>query len=111
MRMSKLFFQTLREVPADAEIISHQLMLRAGLMRQLAAGLFDFMPIGMRIKRKIEEIFRQEMDAHLITFDSLLEVYLFLYPLKRLPILCFEYLNSLFFLQPLSKIEKALQEQ
>ncbi|MEZ4659878.1 MAG: aminoacyl--tRNA ligase-related protein [Caldilineaceae bacterium] len=63
MRMSKLFFQTLREVPADAEIISHQLMLRAGLMRQLAAGLFDFMPIGMRIKRKIEEIFREEMDA------------------------------------------------
>ena len=63
MRMSKLFFQTLREVPADAEIVSHQLMLRAGLMRQLAAGLFDFMPSGMRIKRKIEQIFREEMDA------------------------------------------------
>ncbi|MCB9147635.1 MAG: proline--tRNA ligase [Caldilineaceae bacterium] len=61
--MSKLFFQTLREVPADAEIVSHQLMLRAGLMRQLAAGLFDFMPSGMRIKRKIEQIFREEMDA------------------------------------------------
>ena len=63
MRMSNLFFQTLREVPADAEIISHQLMLPAGLMRQLAAGLFDFMPIGMRIKHKIEQIFREEMDA------------------------------------------------
>ncbi len=63
MRMSKLFFQTLREVPADAEVVSHQLMLRAGMMRQLAAGLFDFMPLGMRVKRKIEEIIRQEMNA------------------------------------------------
>ena len=63
MRMSKLFFQTLREVPADAEVVSHQLMLRAGMMRQLAAGLFDFMPLGMRVKKKIEEIIRQEIDA------------------------------------------------
>ncbi|MFN8495192.1 MAG: proline--tRNA ligase [Caldilineaceae bacterium] len=63
MRMSKLFFQTLREVPADAEIISHQLMLRAGLVRQVAAGIFDYLPLGLRIKRKIEDIFREEMDA------------------------------------------------
>lgn len=63
MRMSKLFFQTLREVPADAEIVSHQLMLRAGLVRQVAAGIFDYLPLGLRIKRKIEDIFREEMDA------------------------------------------------
>jgi len=63
MRMSKLFFQTLREVPADAEIVSHQLMLRAGLVRQVAAGIFDYLPLGLRVKRKIEQIFREEMDA------------------------------------------------
>ena len=45
MRMSKLFFQTLREVPADAEIVSHQLMLRAGLVRQVAAGIFDYLSL------------------------------------------------------------------
>ncbi|MDQ3248293.1 MAG: proline--tRNA ligase, partial [Chloroflexota bacterium] len=63
MRMSKLFFQTLREVPADAEVTSHQLMLRAGLVRQVAAGLFDYLPLGRRIKQKIEDIFRLEMNA------------------------------------------------
>jgi len=63
MRMSKLFFQTLREVPADAEVISHQLMLRAGLMCQLAAGIFDYMPLAKRVKNKIEQIMREEMDA------------------------------------------------
>ncbi len=63
MRMSKLFFQTLREVPADAEVRSHQLMLRAGLVRQVAAGIFDFLPLGLRTKNKIEQILREEMDA------------------------------------------------
>lgn len=63
MRMSKLFFQTLREVPADADVRSHQLMLRAGLIRQVAAGIFDYMPLGMRVKHKIENIMREEMDA------------------------------------------------
>ena len=63
MRMSKLFFQTLREVPADAEITSHRLMLRAGLVHQVAAGLFDYMPLGKRVKNKIETIIREEMDA------------------------------------------------
>ena len=63
MRMSKLFFQTLREVPADAEVVSHQLMLRAGLVRQVAAGIFDYLPLGRRVKQKIEDIFRAEMDA------------------------------------------------
>ncbi len=63
MRMSKLFFQTLREVPADAEIVSHQLMLRTGMIRQIAAGIFDYLPLGLRVKRKIEAIFRDEMNA------------------------------------------------
>ncbi len=63
MRISKLFFQTLREVPADAEVVSHQLMLRAGLVRQVAAGIFDYLPLGRRVKQKIEDIFRAEMDV------------------------------------------------
>jgi prolyl-tRNA synthetase len=63
MRMSKLFFQTLREVPADAEVRSHQLMLRAGLVRQVASGIFDYLPLGLRTKQKIEQILRKEMEA------------------------------------------------
>ena len=63
MRMSQLFFQTLREAPADAEIISHQLMVRASLIYPVAAGIFDFLPLGLRIKHKIEQIMREEMDA------------------------------------------------
>ena len=62
MKMSKLFSQTLREAPADAEIISHQLMLRAGLIRQLGAGIYTLMPLGKRTVDKIEAIIRQEMD-------------------------------------------------
>ncbi|HQY92036.1 proline--tRNA ligase [Caldilinea sp.] len=63
MRVSKLFFQTFREAPADADIVSHQLMLRAGLIHQIAAGIFDFLPMALRTKHKIEDIFREEMDA------------------------------------------------
>ena len=63
MRMSKLFFQTLREAPADADVRSHQLMLRAALVRQVAAGIFEYMPLGLRVKKKIEAIMRDEMDA------------------------------------------------
>ncbi|MFN3332543.1 MAG: proline--tRNA ligase [Caldilinea sp.] len=63
MRVSKLFFQTLREVPADADVVSHQLMLRAGMIHQIAAGIFDFLPLALRTKYKIEDIFREEMDA------------------------------------------------
>ncbi len=63
MRMSKLFFQTLREAPADAEIASHQLMLRAALVHPIAAGIFDYLPLGHRVKHKIEQIMREEMDA------------------------------------------------
>lgn len=63
MRMSKLFFQTLREAPADADVRSHQLMLRAGLVRQVGTGIFEYLPLGLRVKKKIEAIMREEMDA------------------------------------------------
>ncbi|MBD3265217.1 proline--tRNA ligase [bacterium] len=63
MRQSKGFFPTLREVPKEAEAISHILMLRAGLVRQLAAGLYIYLPLGWRSLRKIEQIMREEMDA------------------------------------------------
>lgn len=63
MRMSKLFGRTLREVPAEADLISHQLSLRAGLIRPLAAGIYSYLPLGWRVLRKIERIMREEMDA------------------------------------------------
>ncbi len=62
MRYSQLLTQTLREVPADAEAISHQLALRAGLIRSLASGIFSFLPLGLRVKRNIEQILREEME-------------------------------------------------
>lgn len=63
MRTSQLQLSTTKESPADAEVISHQLMLRAGMIRRLAAGLYTWMPIGLRVLRKIETIIREEMDA------------------------------------------------
>ncbi|MFT5501069.1 MAG: prolyl-tRNA synthetase [Woeseiaceae bacterium] len=62
MRFSKFGLTTLKEVPAEAEVISHQLMLRAGLIRRLASGLFTWMPLGLRVLRKVERIVREEMD-------------------------------------------------
>lgn len=62
MRMSKLLMPTLREVPAEAEITSHKLMLRAGMIRKLAAGIYSYLPLGLRIEKKIEQIVREEMD-------------------------------------------------
>ncbi len=62
MRVSQFFLSTLRESPADAEVISHQLMLRAGMIRRLAAGLYTWMPIGLRTLRKVENIIREEMN-------------------------------------------------
>ena len=62
MRMSKLFLSTLREVPAEAETISHQLMLRAGIIRKLAAGVYSYLPLGHRVLKKVENIVRTEMD-------------------------------------------------
>ncbi len=62
MRYSDFAFNTLKEVPSEAEIVSHQLMLRAGLIKRLASGLFTWMPIGVRVLRRVEAIVREEMD-------------------------------------------------
>jgi prolyl-tRNA synthetase len=62
MRTSNFPLQTLKEVPADAEIASHRLMMRAGLIRKLAAGLYNWLPLGLRVLRKVENIVREEMD-------------------------------------------------
>lgn len=62
MRASRFPFNTLREIPADAEVISHQLMLRAGLIRKLANGLYTWLPLGVRVLHKVEQIIREEMD-------------------------------------------------
>jgi prolyl-tRNA synthetase len=63
MRFSHLFGRTIREVPSDADLTSHQLSVRAGLIRQLAAGIYSYLPTGWRVLRKIEQIMRDEMDA------------------------------------------------
>ncbi len=62
MRTSRFPLSTLKEVPADAEIVSHQLMLRAGMIRKLAAGVYNWLPLGLRVLRKVERIVREEMD-------------------------------------------------
>lgn len=62
MRTSTFPLQTLKETPADAEVISHKLMLRAGMIRRLAAGLYTWLPLGLRVLRKVEQIVREEMD-------------------------------------------------
>jgi prolyl-tRNA synthetase len=62
MRWSQTFIPTLKETPADAEIVSHQLLLRAGLVRKLTGGLYTFLPLGVRALRKVERIIREEMD-------------------------------------------------
>ncbi len=62
MRLSRYFLPTLREPPREAEIVSHRLMLRAGMMRQEAAGIYAFLPLGLRVLRKIEQIVREEQD-------------------------------------------------
>ena len=62
MKMSKLFMPTLREVPAEAEITSHKLMLRAGLIRKLASGIYSYLPLGVRYLQKVENIVREEMN-------------------------------------------------
>ena len=62
MRSSRFLIATLKETPADAEVISHQLMLRAGMIRKLASGLYTWLPLGLRVLRKVEKIVRSEMD-------------------------------------------------
>ncbi|MDF2634968.1 MAG: Prolyl-tRNA synthetase [Pelosinus sp.] len=63
MLVSQLYAPTLRETPAEAEVVSHQLMLRAGMIRKAAGGVYTYMPLALRVLRKIENIVRQEMDA------------------------------------------------
>ena len=62
-RLSRYFLPTTREAPADAEAISHKLIVRAGLARQVGAGLWTFLPAGWRAHRKVEQIIREELDA------------------------------------------------
>src|SRR5579863_2557079 len=62
MRLSSYPINTTKETPAEAELISHQLMLRAGLIRRLAAGIYSWLPLGLRTLRKVETIVREEMN-------------------------------------------------
>jgi prolyl-tRNA synthetase len=62
MRMSALFLRTLRDDPADAEVDSHRLLLRAGYIRRVSAGIYAWLPLGYRVLRKVEQIVREEMD-------------------------------------------------
>ena len=62
MKASQFFISTLKEAPADAEVISHQLMMRAGLIKRLGAGIYNYMPMGLRVIRKVEAIVREEMN-------------------------------------------------
>ncbi|MEQ8953747.1 MAG: hypothetical protein RL120_06395, partial [Gammaproteobacteria bacterium] len=62
MRATRFLISTLKETPADAEVISHQLMLRAGLIRRLASGLYSWLPLGVRVLQKVQNIVREEMN-------------------------------------------------
>ncbi len=62
MKASRFFIGTLKEAPADAEIVSHQLMVRAGMIRRVAGGIYDYLPMGLRSIRKVEAIVRDEME-------------------------------------------------
>ncbi|MDX9709714.1 MAG: proline--tRNA ligase, partial [Trichloromonas sp.] len=62
MRYSQYLLNTLKETPADAEVISHQLMMRAGMIRKIAAGIYSYLPLGLRSIRKVEQIIREEMN-------------------------------------------------
>src|ERR1700730_16105519 len=62
-RASQLFLPTLREDPADAEAVSHRLLVRGGFTRQVAGGLWTYLPLGWRVHRRIEQIIREELDA------------------------------------------------
>ena len=62
MRFSRMYLPTLKEVPAEAEVVSHRLMLRAGMIRRLAAGIYSYLPLGLLVLRNVEEIVRQEMN-------------------------------------------------
>ena len=62
MRVSRFLLSTLKEAPAEAELVSHRLMLRSGMIKRLAAGIYTWMPLGLRVMRKVEAIVREEMN-------------------------------------------------
>src|SRR5690606_26237576 len=62
MRLTQFFIPTLRQDPGEAEVVSHRLMLRAGMIRKVAAGIYSYLPLGLRVIRKIETIVREEMN-------------------------------------------------
>ena len=62
MKMSKMFVQTLREFPSDAEVVSHKMLARAGFIKKLTSGVYNYMPLMWRVLKKIENIVREEMD-------------------------------------------------
>ena len=62
MRASRFFVSTLKEAPSDAEIVSHKLMLRAGMIKRVGSGIYNYMPMGLRVIRKVEAIVREEMN-------------------------------------------------
>jgi len=62
MRFSKMYAKTLKETPKDAEVVSHQLMLRSGMIKKLASGIYTYLPLGYRALRKVEAITREEME-------------------------------------------------
>lgn len=62
MKMSKMFMPTLKEIPADAEITSHQLMVRSGMIKKMTSGVYNQLPMGLRVFKKIEQIIREELN-------------------------------------------------
>ena len=62
MKASQFLISTLKEAPADAEVVSHKLMMRAGMIKKLGAGIYSYMPMGLRVIRKVEAIVREEMN-------------------------------------------------
>ncbi len=62
MRYSEMLIPTLRQEPADAQVVSHKLMVRAGYIRKVAAGIYNYLPLGWRVLRKVEQIVREEMN-------------------------------------------------
>ena len=62
MRLTRYYAPTLKETPADAEVVSHQLMLRAGMIRLVTRGIYEYLPLGLRVVRKVENIVREEMN-------------------------------------------------
>ena len=76
MKMSKMFMPTLREVPADAEITSHQLMLRAGMIRKMASGVYNQLPMGIRVFNKIQDIIREELNKSIQNGEDYEKIYM-----------------------------------